>query len=173
MNNNKHYLYADELNTTFICEGMRIVFEMPPFCSGIYEAVVKVDKQGRHYIFKDENHFDSCRDYQIIIPKSMEVELIYQPEPVDSNIIELNLNKEVLVKLNAFGYSIWLNYNNQLIKYNPNIKPETLGTLYSKEDKDGYVKFHMWEFMYIFGQHTAMGLNSPFETLNIKILLDS
>ena len=40
-----------------------IVFEMPSFCSGDYEAVVKADKDFGLYINEDDNYFEGCRDF--------------------------------------------------------------------------------------------------------------
>jgi hypothetical protein len=177
MSKTKHYLYADELGSKYISEGFLIIYDMPSMCSGNYEAVIKVDEQGRHYIWKDENHFSSCRDYEIVIPQNIDNETTTLPDPTPSvllpkNVIYANMNNYVLVKLNLFGYMVWLKYNNQYYEYFPHLEPETIETLKSREDDDGYVKFHMWELMHIFGQHTAMGLESPFESMNIKIITD-
>jgi hypothetical protein len=46
-------------------EGDEILFEMPPFCSGDYRAIVKKDNRGILYIDGCDNHFDSCRDYEV------------------------------------------------------------------------------------------------------------
>jgi len=45
-------------------EGDIIQFEMPPFCSGDYEAVVKRDASGL-YIEHDDNYFNGARDINI------------------------------------------------------------------------------------------------------------
>lgn len=61
----KSYLISIEyidLNTISI--GDRIVFEMPPFCSGDYSAVVQEDDRGL-FIDKDDDFFDGCRDFTI------------------------------------------------------------------------------------------------------------
>lgn len=61
----KFYLInLEEYDVLDVKEGDVIVFEMPPFCSGDYEAVVMKDNRGL-YIHKDNNHFDGCRDYEI------------------------------------------------------------------------------------------------------------
>jgi len=46
--------------------GDKIVFEMPSFCSGDYEAVVKKDEDFGLYIDKDNNYFEGCRDFVVI-----------------------------------------------------------------------------------------------------------
>jgi hypothetical protein len=47
-------------------EGDKIVFEMPSFCSGDYEAIVKRDKDFGLYIESEDNHFEGCRDFEVI-----------------------------------------------------------------------------------------------------------
>ena len=49
-------------------EGDIIEFEMPPFCSGDYQAKIYKDELGL-YINKKDNYFDSCRDYYLIKQK--------------------------------------------------------------------------------------------------------
>jgi hypothetical protein len=46
-------------------EGDIITFEMPPFCSGEYGAVVKKDEKFGLYIDDDDNHFEGCRDFTV------------------------------------------------------------------------------------------------------------
>jgi len=45
-------------------EGQTIIFEMPSFCSGDYEAKIYKDENGL-YINKENNFFKSCRDFEI------------------------------------------------------------------------------------------------------------
>ena len=47
-------------------EGDIIIFEMPPFCSGDYKAVVRRDKDFGLYIDQEDNYFKGCRDFKII-----------------------------------------------------------------------------------------------------------
>jgi hypothetical protein len=47
-------------------EGDKIVYEMPSFCSGDYEAIVKKDPDFGLYIDSSENHFEGCRDFAVI-----------------------------------------------------------------------------------------------------------
>lgn len=44
-------------------EGDEIEFEMPSFCSGEYNAVVKKDPTFGLYIDSEDNYFESCRDF--------------------------------------------------------------------------------------------------------------
>lgn len=46
-------------------EGDTIIFDMPSFCSGDYEAVVKRDPIFGLYINQDDNYFEGCRDFDI------------------------------------------------------------------------------------------------------------
>ena len=45
-------------------EGDLIIFEMPSFCSGDYQAVVHVDTSGP-YIDNENNYFEGCRDFEV------------------------------------------------------------------------------------------------------------
>lgn len=46
-------------------EGDLIVFDMPSFCSGNYQANVKKDEDGLLYISKKNCFFNSARDYYV------------------------------------------------------------------------------------------------------------
>lgn len=46
-------------------EGDVIVFEMPGFCSGDYEAVVMKDPIYGFYIDKEDAFFKGCRDFSV------------------------------------------------------------------------------------------------------------
>lgn len=50
-------------------EGDQIIFEMPPFCSGEYGAIVKRDSNFGLYIDEDNNYFKGCIDYEIVKQK--------------------------------------------------------------------------------------------------------
>lgn len=46
-------------------KGDQIIFEMPPFCSGDYGAIVKKDPNYGLYIDEDDNFFEGCRDFYV------------------------------------------------------------------------------------------------------------
>ena len=46
-------------------EGDKIVFEMPSFCSGDYEAIVKRDPKFGLYVDKKDARFEGCRDFEV------------------------------------------------------------------------------------------------------------
>lgn len=46
-------------------EGDVIEFEMPSFCSGEYQAVVKKDEEYGLYIEDGEEYFEACRDFTV------------------------------------------------------------------------------------------------------------
>lgn len=60
----KYYLVNEEIDPDDVKEGDTIYFEMPPFCSGEYEAKVYKDEGGL-YIKKEDNFFKGCRDFRI------------------------------------------------------------------------------------------------------------
>ncbi len=45
-------------------EGMKIYWEMPPFCSGDYEAEIHKDEHGL-FIEKSNNYMNGCRNFEI------------------------------------------------------------------------------------------------------------
>jgi hypothetical protein len=47
-------------------EGDQIVFEMPPFCTGEYGAIVKKDEKFGLYIEDDDNYFEGCGDFYVM-----------------------------------------------------------------------------------------------------------
>lgn len=64
----KTYLFTLEGYEDYLSkaeEGDTIDFEMPSFCSGDYQAVVKRDEHGL-YIDKKDNYMKGCRDFEII-----------------------------------------------------------------------------------------------------------
>lgn len=46
-------------------EGDVIIFEMPSFCSGDYEAEVMSDPKFGLYIDQKNNYFEGCRDFEV------------------------------------------------------------------------------------------------------------
>lgn len=62
----KYYITNEiaKYNLKKIKSGQKIVFEMPSFCSGDYEAVIKKDEFG-FYIDSNDNYFKGCRDFEI------------------------------------------------------------------------------------------------------------
>ena len=62
----KYYITNEiaKYNLKGLKSGKKIIFEMPPFCSGNYEAVIKKDDIG-FYIDSRDNYFKGCRDFEI------------------------------------------------------------------------------------------------------------
>lgn len=83
--------------------------------------------------------------------------------------IKFNINDKVKVKITDMGYNIWLDWENQFIKFSSTIPVTTIEELKAKADKDGYTKFQMWDMMSIFGSHMNMGFENPIES-NIILL---
>lgn len=59
----KKYISKEGLDQ--IAEGDLVVFDMPGFCSGNYQAKVKKDEDGVLYINKKNCFFNGARDYYI------------------------------------------------------------------------------------------------------------
>ncbi len=49
----------------------KIEFEMPSFCSGVYEATIYFDNDGDPFIDKANNHIDGCRSYELVKTKNI------------------------------------------------------------------------------------------------------
>jgi hypothetical protein len=47
-------------------DGDILEFEMPSFCSGDYSARIYLDNDGDPYINIKDNHYNGCRDLNII-----------------------------------------------------------------------------------------------------------
>ena len=78
-----------------------------------------------------------------------------------SNYLEFNLNHNILVELTDAGYNQWFKHWHKYDYLYTEVKPPetySMEELKSKADKHGFVKFEMWEFMYIFGAVTGMGM---------------
>jgi hypothetical protein len=62
----KYYITNEiaEFKLKNLKDGQKIIFEMPPFCSGDYQAIIKKDVNG-FYIDSDNNYFKGCRDFEI------------------------------------------------------------------------------------------------------------
>jgi hypothetical protein len=43
-----------------------VQFEMPPFCSGEYKAIIYIDNDGNPYIEKSKSYYIKCRDYFLV-----------------------------------------------------------------------------------------------------------
>lgn len=62
----KTYLHTimDDKDLDELEDGNTIYFEMPPFCSGDYEAIIMKDVHGL-YIYKSDDYFNGCRNFEI------------------------------------------------------------------------------------------------------------
>ena len=69
----------------------------------------------------------------------------------------ININDYILVKLTEYGE--WI-YNHRYDELNKQLRRCSGHTLYPpplKKEPNGFVKFQMWDFMQIFGEHFKMG----------------
>jgi hypothetical protein len=81
-----------------------------------------------------------------------------------------NLNRNIRVKLNDKGYQLLADEHNNYCGYIPTFKKRTLQFYKKKADKEGYTKFHLWEFMQLFGHVTGMGFDQYYD---INILIEN
>lgn len=113
--------------------------------------------------------------------------------------LNFNVNNNILVKLEPEGYEVWKKEAEEwIIKMNAHNPPRMESESYdehherfkkyrkyithlykigvhplawykAKADKKGYVRFQAWQFIEIFGKHTAIGSASIYNT---NILID-
>ena len=81
-----------------------------------------------------------------------------------------NLNQSIRVKLNDKGYQLLADDHNRYVVWIPSFKKRTATYYKRKADKEGYTKFHLWEFMQLFGNVTGMGFDSYYD---INILIET
>lgn len=78
-----------------------------------------------------------------------------------ATLLKFNLNYSVFVKLTNEGYEYWKKKNDNLFSQVPEwIKEENYYK--NKTDKNGFIKFQMWEFMQIFGDSIVFGCQPKF-----------
>jgi hypothetical protein len=78
----KKYYITNEINQFNLgtdLEGKTIVFEMPPFCSGDYEAKIYKDEVGFYIDHSSHGYFKGCRDFNIksIPPSTNDIDEAY------------------------------------------------------------------------------------------------
>lgn len=80
---------------------------------------------------------------------------------------EVNINQYCKVRLTDLGRKIHKEHDDKCLSevrskgYLPDYEPP-------KEDSEGYVKFHLWELMQVFGPEMRMGCENCFD-LQIKV----
>jgi hypothetical protein len=80
-------------------------------------------------------------------------------------MIRFNLNRYVYVKLNDEGLKILEDERRKLYTLLGQLSAETAAKVYARrnesEEKPGYYKFQMWEFMNLFGDKIGVGFDNP------------
>ena len=83
---------------------------------------------------------------------------------VQSKPLRINLNEWVKVKLTDLGKEI---YYHQFDELNNTYGREIIKPSFPSEDKDGYTRFQLWEFMQLYGPHIGMGAPNVIDPLEI------
>lgn len=81
-----------------------------------------------------------------------------------SNVIKINLNDMIKVKLTNFGKTI---YRHQCEEINAVTGSKICKIEYPTEDEDGYAEFQLWDFMQLYGRYMSMGSPNVIEPLEI------
>lgn len=76
--------------------------------------------------------------------------------PAQSELIRINLNESIKVKLTDWGKEI---YYHQYDRINQIAGREICKQRFPKEDENGYTEFQLWRFIELYGMH--MGITSP------------
>ena len=74
-----------------------------------------------------------------------------------------NINNTVKVKLTEFGKDML--ELDHITEWTSLGMPDKFPYKAPKEDKDGYVKFQLWELMYKLGKYCALCREMPFDTV--------
>ena len=78
-----------------------------------------------------------------------------------ATLVKFNLNYSVFVKLTNEGYEYWKKKNDNIFSQVPKWVKE-VNYYKNKADKNGFIKFQMWEFMQIFGDSIGLGYQPKF-----------
>lgn len=79
--------------------------------------------------------------------------------------MKINLNEYIKVKLTDLGKDIYYHRFDALNDY---YGREVLKPIFPEEDENGYTKFHLWEFIELYGEHIGMAKPQviyPFEII--------
>lgn len=79
--------------------------------------------------------------------------------------MKINLNEYIKVKLTDLGKDIYYHRYDNLNNY---YGREVLKPSFPEEDENGYTKFHLWEFIELYGEHIGMAKRQviyPFEII--------
>ena len=90
-------------------------------------------------------------------------------------MIKLNLNDEVKVKLTQEGMEYYCNKHNSIYKDMPELLEKykfEIKDLYLKQDKEGYIKFQLHELFLAFGSECYVGSGISYFDRN-EILIKS
>ena len=81
-----------------------------------------------------------------------------------SDLIRINLNEPIKVKLTDWGKEI---YYHQYDKINQIAGREVCKPKFPKEDKNGYTEFQLWHFIGLYGEYIGIDLSNVIEPLEI------
>lgn len=81
-----------------------------------------------------------------------------------NQFFKFNLNNKIKVKLTESGYHWLVNWYNESTKGLKNCRLYTTKYFIDITDKDGFMEFHAWEFIQIFGNITKIGISNYYET---------
>lgn len=70
--------------------------------------------------------------------------------------MKINLNDHIKVKLTDLGKDIYYHRYDEFNKLYGIYGREVLKPIFPEEDENGYTKFHLWEFIELYGEHIGM-----------------
>lgn len=82
-----------------------------------------------------------------------------------TELIRVNLNDKIMVKLTDLGKEIYYHQFDDAINAGAKIKPH-----FPKEDANGYTQFQLWDFIHLYGQHIGMARPNVIEPIDIVLV---
>lgn len=83
-----------------------------------------------------------------------------------TDLIAVNLNERVRVKLTDYGKDI---YYHQFDELNREAGKQVIKPRFPKEDENGYASFQLWDFMNIYGKYMILGAPEVIKPLEIVL----
>lgn len=105
----------------------------------------------------------SLRTHEVV-EETINVTDIEHLPPVQSEPLHINLNEWIRVKLTDLGKEIYYHRCDEL---NKAYGIEIVRPSFPSEDKDGYTRFQLWEFIQLYGPHIGMGAPNVTDPLEI------
>lgn len=99
-----------------------------------------------------------------VLSKSSITDILNDLPSAQPELIRINLNEPIKVKLTDWGKEI---YYHQYDRTNQIAGREICKPMFPREDENGYTEFQLWCFIELYGMHMGMTLPNVIESLEI------